>query len=102
MIGIEGAVRRLQTFARLRNDMPFVYMVECADGSLYTGWAVDVGKRVAAHNAGRGARYTRIHRPVKLVYVEACVSRAAAQQRELAIKRMPRARKLRLIQILRL
>jgi len=77
--------------------MPFVYMVECADGSLYTGWAVDVHQRVAAHNAGRGGRYTRMHRPVKLVYVEECDSRAAAMKREIAIKKMPRMKKLTLI-----
>lgn len=77
--------------------MPYVYIVECADGSLYTGWAMDVRKRVAAHNAGRGARYTRLHGPVKLVYVEACNSRASAMKREAAIKRMPRARKLALV-----
>jgi len=78
--------------------MPFVYMVECADGSLYTGWAVDVRQRVAAHNAGRGGRYTRMHRPVKLVYVEECDSRAAAMKREAAIKTWPRAKKLKLTQ----
>ena len=78
--------------------MPFVYMVECADGSLYTGWAVNVEKRIAVHNAGRGAQYTRMHRPVKLVYVEECASRAAATRREAAIKKWPRAKKLALIQ----
>ncbi|HLF25646.1 MAG TPA: GIY-YIG nuclease family protein [Anaerolineae bacterium] len=78
--------------------MPFVYIVECVDGSLYTGWAVDVSKRVAAHNAGRGARYTRLHSPVKLVYVEECESRGAALKRELAIKRLPRVKKLALAQ----
>jgi len=77
--------------------MPFVYIVECTDGTLYTGWAMDVTKRVAAHNAGRGSRYTRARRPVKLVYVEKRASRAAAMKREAAIKKMPRANKLRLI-----
>ncbi len=50
--------------------MPYVYIVECADGSLYTGWALDVEQRVKVHNAGRGARYTRLHGPVRLVYAE--------------------------------
>lgn len=77
--------------------MPCVYIVECADGSFYTGWAMDVTRRVAAHNAGRGARYTRARRPVKLVYVETCASRAAAMKREVAVKRLPRAKKLALI-----
>jgi putative endonuclease len=77
--------------------MPFVYIVECADGSLYTGWAVDVEQRVKAHNTGRGARYTRQHGPVKLVYAEEQPDRVAAMKRELEIKRWPRARKLKLI-----
>ena len=77
--------------------MPYVYVVECGDGSLYTGWAVNVERRVKAHNAGRGARYTRWHRPVKLVYVEAQPDRAAAMRREAEIKRWPRERKLQLI-----
>jgi len=77
--------------------MPFAYIIQCADGTLYTGWAMDVAKRVAAHNAGRGSRYTRTRRPVKLVYVEKSASRAVAMKREAAIKKMPRSRKLRLI-----
>ncbi len=77
--------------------MPYVYLVECADGSLYTGWAVDVEQRVKAHNAGRGARYTRMHGPVRLVYAEAQPDRVAAMKRELEIKRWPREKKLKLI-----
>ena len=77
--------------------MAFVYIVECADGSLYTGWAVDVEQRVKVHNLGRGARYTRLHGPVRLVYAEEQPDRAAAMKRELEIKRWPRAKKLELI-----
>jgi putative endonuclease len=77
--------------------MPYVYIVECADGSLYTGWAVDVEQRVKVHNAGRGARYTRMHGPVKLVYAEKQSDRVAAMKRELEIKRWPREKKLKLI-----
>jgi putative endonuclease len=77
--------------------MPYVYIVECANGTLYTGWAVDVEQRVKVHNGGRGARYTRMHGPVKLVYAEEQPDRVAAQKRELEIKRWPRARKLKLI-----
>ena len=77
--------------------MPFVYIVECADGSLYTGWSVDVEARVKAHNAGRGARYTKTHRPVKLVYAERQRTRKAAMKREATIKKWPRKRKLLLI-----
>jgi putative endonuclease len=76
--------------------MPFVYIVRCSDGTLYTGWAVDVAARVKAHNAGRGARYTRARRPVRLVYSEELPTRAEAMQRERQIKRLPRAKKLAL------
>ena len=77
--------------------MPYVYIVECANGSLYTGWAVDVERRVKVHNTGRGARYTRMHGPVKLVYAEKQPDRVAAMKRELEIKHWPRAKKLKLI-----
>ena len=77
--------------------MPFVYLVECNDGSLYTGWAVDVERRVKAHNAGRGAKYTKWHAPVKLVYTEEYPTRSAAMKREAEIKKWPRAQKLKLV-----
>ena len=76
--------------------MPFVYIVRCSDGTLYTGWAVDVAARVQAHNAGRGAKYTRMRLPVKLVYSEELPTRAEAMKRERQIKRYPRAKKLQL------
>ena len=75
----------------------YTYMVECADGSLYTGWTNDLTKRVAAHNAGRGARYTRSRRPVHLVYFEAFATKEEALSREAAIKRLSREKKLALI-----
>lgn len=76
----------------------WVYMLRCADGSLYTGITTDVDRRLAEHNgAGApGARYTRSRRPVELVYAEAAASRAEATRREAAIKRLDRARKLAL------
>ena len=73
--------------------MPFVYILQCADGTLYTGWAMDVLARLNVHNAGRGAKYTQTRRPVRLAYGEAWPSRAAAMRREREIKRWPRARK---------
>lgn len=76
----------------------YCYIVECADGTYYTGWAVDPERRLAVHNKGRGARYTRTRLPVKLVYVEEQPDRTTAMKREIAIKRMDRARKLRLIE----
>jgi len=77
--------------------MPSVYIVRCSDDTLYTGWAVDVAARVKQHNAGRGAKYTRARRPVKLIYSEEHASRAEAMRRERAVKRLPRAKKLQLV-----
>ncbi len=65
-----------------------VYMLECADRSLYTGIARDVSARLAAHNRGRGARYTRGRLPVRLVYLEPAADRGAALRREYAIKQL--------------
>ena len=73
-----------------------VYMLRCRDGSLYTGITNDLPRRLAAHHAGRGARYTRSRLPVRLVYREARANRSAALRREAAIKRLPRAAKLAL------
>ena len=73
--------------------MHFVYMVRCGDGSLYTGYARDLERRVLAHNAGRGAKYTAGRRPVALVYSELCRSRGAALKREYRVKRLTRAEK---------
>ncbi|RME73065.1 MAG: GIY-YIG nuclease family protein [Chloroflexi bacterium] len=75
----------------------YVYIVECADQTLYTGWTTDVDRRLKAHNAGRGAVYTRQRRPVRLVYLEELPDRRSALKRELQIKRMSRQGKLRLI-----
>ena len=79
--------------------MWFVYIVECADKSLYTGVTRDVERRLQEHNHDDklGARYTRARRPVKLCYQETCDDRAAACKREAAIKRMTRQHKLELI-----
>ena len=79
-------------------DKPcYCYIVECADGTYYTGWAVDPERRVAVHNRGRGARYTRTRRPVRLVYVEPQPDISTALKRERAIKRMTREGKRKLI-----
>jgi predicted GIY-YIG superfamily endonuclease len=72
----------------------YVYMVRCADGSLYTGIARDVARRFKQHNAGTASRYTRTRRPVELVYHEAQPDRSAALKREAAIKAMDRREKL--------
>ena len=75
----------------------YCYIVECADGTYYTGWALDPEKRVQVHNKGRGAKYTRTRRPVKLVYVEEQPDRKTAMKREIAIKRLGRQGKRKLI-----
>lgn len=78
--------------------MPFhAYIVRCADGTLYTGYARDLARRIAQHNAGRGARYTRGRLPVRLVHAEAFETRGEAMRRECQIKRLTRERKLALI-----
>ena len=78
--------------------MPWtVYVVRCRDGSLYTGVATDLARRLAQHNAGTGARYTRARGPVTLVHHEPAADRSAALRREAAIKRLPRAHKQRLV-----
>jgi putative endonuclease len=76
----------------------YVYMLACADGTLYTGITIDLARRIAEHNGegGPGARYTRSRRPVMLVYSEAASNRSDASQREAAIKQLDRARKLAL------
>ena len=71
----------------------YVYVVRCADATLYTGIARDVGQRIAKHNDGSGAAYTRARRPVVLVHQEPATDRGAAQKREAAIKRLPVAAK---------
>ena len=77
--------------------MPFVYILQCADGTFYTGWTHDLDARVAAHNSGVGARYTRGRRPVHLAYWEAVRSRGEALRREASIRRLGRAGKSRLV-----
>ncbi|MBC5648337.1 GIY-YIG nuclease family protein [Christensenella tenuis] len=73
-----------------------VYMLRCADGTLYTGWTNDIAKRLAAHQAGSGAKYTKSRRPVQLVYVERAETKQQALRRECAIKRLSRREKLAL------
>jgi putative endonuclease len=77
--------------------MHFVYIVRCAGGTLYTGYALDPAARTRAHNAGRGARYTAGRRPVQLVYVEPCRTKRQALRREYQLKRSTRAKKEELI-----
>lgn len=73
--------------------MHFVYIVRCADGTLYTGYARDPERRAQIHNTGRGAKYTACRLPVSLVYWEQCESRSAALRREHQVKRLAHAQK---------
>jgi predicted GIY-YIG superfamily endonuclease len=74
----------------------FVYILRCGDGSLYTGITDDVEKRLAAHRAGKGAKYTRGRGPLEPVYVEEQPDKSAALRREISIKKLPRQKKLAL------
>ena len=78
--------------------MHYVYLVRCADSTLYCGWTTDLEKRVRAHNSGKGAKYTRSRRPVKLVYAEEFAEKQEALSREWHLKRLSRAEKNRLIE----
>lgn len=75
----------------------YTYIVECSDGTLYTGYTNDLEKRIKAHNSGKGAKYTRSRLPVTLVYFEEYETKELAQSREWHIKRLTRAKKLELI-----
>ncbi|MCH1981623.1 GIY-YIG nuclease family protein [Ruminococcus sp. OA3] len=76
--------------------MNYTYIVKCKDGSLYTGWTNNLDKRISAHNAGQGARYTKSRRPVTLVHYESFETKEEAMRREYAIKQMTRAQKIKL------
>ena len=76
----------------------YTYLLECADGSLYCGWTNDLDRRISAHNEGRGAKYTRSRRPVRLVYYEEFDSKEEAMRREWRMKQLSRGQKQRLIQ----
>lgn len=75
----------------------YVYIAECRDGTLYTGWTTHLEKRMEEHNRGKGAKYTRSRRPVKLVYFECFDTKEEALRREYAIKQLSRRQKLDLI-----
>lgn len=77
--------------------MYHVYILRCADGTLYTGCTNDLERRLRTHNAGKGAKYTRARLPVELVYAEEAVDKSQALRREAAIKALPRSEKLKLI-----
>lgn len=77
--------------------MNYTYIVECSDGTLYTGWTNNLEKRLEAHNAGKGAKYTKTRRPVKLVYQEQFETKEEAMSREYHIKQLSRKGKMKLM-----
>ena len=77
--------------------MNYVYILRCADGSLYTGWTNDLEKRVKTHNAGKGAKYTKTRLPVELVYYEEYEEKGEALSREFSIKKLKKKTKEKLI-----
>lgn len=78
--------------------MCYVYILECADKTLYTGWTIDLDKRIKVHNEGKASKYTRARLPVRLVYTEIYDDKISAQRREWNIKQMSRDKKLKLIE----
>ena len=78
--------------------MNYVYLLRCSDNSIYCGWTTDLNARLAAHNSGHGAKYTRSRLPVELVYYEEYEDKTEALSREWHIKRLSREEKLRLIE----
>lgn len=77
--------------------MWYVYIIRCADNTLYTGVTTDIARRIESHNSGKGARYTRARTPVVLVHYEKHHTRSSALKREACIKRMPKERKVAII-----
>ena len=78
-------------------DRNFIYIAECSDGSWYTGWTTDLQRRIRVHNSGRGARYTKSRRPVKLIYWEEYPTEKQARSREYEIKQLSRQEKEKLV-----
>ncbi|PCI55218.1 MAG: endonuclease [Alphaproteobacteria bacterium] len=75
----------------------YVYILECADATYYTGITTDIERRIAAHEAGTGAKYTKGRGPLNLIYEEECADRSSASKREIEIKALSKAQKLALI-----
>lgn len=88
----------MQRMGRTMSEENYTYILECADGTLYCGWTNHLKERVAAHNAGKGAKYTKNRRPVVLKYYETFSTKQEAMRREWAVKQLSRKEKLELIE----
>ena len=95
---LDGMQSKEDRAPKKRREKWFLYILKCADQSLYTGITKDPERRFKMHAEGRAARYTRTRRPLEMVYQEACRSRVEALTRECAVKRLPKPRKLALIE----
>ncbi len=95
---MEAKERKASKRARSRQKW-FLYILQCSDGSLYTGITNDLERRFEIHSKGRGAKYTRSRLPLTLLYSEKCRNRVAAMVRECAVKALPRKKKTELIEI---
>ncbi len=83
----------MKRLSAAKKGTPYCYILQCADGSFYTGWTNDLARRYRQHRSGNGGRYTRTHCPVTLFYFEPQKDKTAARKREAAIKKLPRAKK---------
>jgi putative endonuclease len=87
----------MKRLSAAKKGTPYCYILQCADGSFYTGWTNDLARRYRQHRSGNGGRYTRTHSPVALVFFEPETDKSAARKREAAIKKLPRAKKAELV-----
>lgn len=88
----------MEIFKKRGSQLFYVYILKCKDNTLYTGYTVDLNRRIETHNKGLGAKYTRGRLPVELVYKENCSSKGQAMKRERDIKRLSRREKMELIE----
>jgi len=95
---LDGMQAKDKVARRKKREPWFLYILECSDGSLYTGITKDMEHRLKTHNAGRASHFTRARLPVKLLYQEPCTGRTQALVREYAVKQLPRKKKEALIQ----
>jgi putative endonuclease len=87
----------MKRLSAAQKGIPYCYILECADGSFYTGWTNDLARRYRQHRTRNGGRYTRSRCPVTLVYFERQEDASAARRREAAIKKLPRSKKAELV-----
>tara|TARA_R110000851_G_scaffold251971_5_gene404502 strand:+ start:3444 stop:3875 length:432 start_codon:yes stop_codon:yes gene_type:complete len=94
-----AAVKNMEEAKRIKEKgMWYIYMVECADGTIYTGISNNVSKRILAHNSGKGAKYTKTRLPVTLKWSQSCENRSEASKEEYKIKKLSRKEKLQKIE----